>query len=71
MDDDARQIGRWAGVAGAKGRWKRTLANKVLAANASFDDGGVSPVIRQTLLHWAYELTEADMRAHAAAVAGR
>ena len=23
IDDDARQIGRWMGVAGEKGRWKR------------------------------------------------
>jgi hypothetical protein len=28
-----------------------------------FDDVAVSPVIRQTLLHWAYELTESDWEA--------
>ena len=28
-DDDERQIGRWKGVAGLKGRWKRSLVNKV------------------------------------------
>ena len=27
-DDDERQIGRWKGVAGLKGRWKRSLVNK-------------------------------------------
>ena len=26
-----------------------------------FDDASISPVIRQTLLHWAYELTEKDV----------
>ena len=31
-----------------------------LKATASFDDPKVSPVIRQTLLHWAYELSERD-----------
>lgn len=25
-----------------------------------WDDASVSPVLRQTMLHWAYELTEAD-----------
>ena len=28
--------------------------------NASYDDATVSPVVRQTLLHWAYTLTESD-----------
>ncbi len=64
-DDDARQISRWSGVAGAKGRWKRALLNKIVAANAAWDDGAVSPVIRQTLLHWAHEVTEEDVRRHA------
>lgn len=50
--DDARQISRWAGVTGAKGRWKRALLNKIVASNARWDDASISPVIRQTLLHW-------------------
>ena len=54
-------------MTGPKGRWKRTLMNKVLAANAPWDDASISPVVRQTLLHWAYEITEADVKAHAAA----
>jgi hypothetical protein len=64
-DDDERQIGRWSGVAGPKGRWKRALLNKVVASNARWDDAAISPVIRQTLLHWAFEITEADVLAHA------
>ena len=64
-DDDERQIGRWSGVAGPKGRWKRALLNKVVASNARWDDASISPVIRQTLLHWAFEITEADVLAHA------
>ena len=63
--DDARQISRWSGVTGEKGRWKRALMNKVLAANARFDDKRISPVIRQTLLHWAYEIDAADLERHA------
>jgi hypothetical protein len=51
-DDDARQISRWRGVVGDKGRWMRALANKVVRSNKRWDDATVSPVIRQTLLHW-------------------
>lgn len=29
----------------------------------SWDDASVSPIVRQSLLHWAYELTEADFKA--------
>ena len=62
LDDgeDERQISRWSGVAGEKGRWKSNLIAKVLASGSTCDDASVSPVVRQTLLHWAYELCEAD-----------
>lgn len=62
-EDDERQISRWRGVAGEKGRWKNTLINKCLQQNRGWSDVTVSPVIRQTLLHWAYELTERDFNA--------
>ena len=62
--DDARQAKRWAACAGAKGRWRGQLCGRLVKSKAGraarFDDATVSPVIRQTLLHWAYELTEAD-----------
>eukprot|EP00588_Corethron_pennatum_P005174 CAMPEP_0194297378 /NCGR_PEP_ID=MMETSP0169-20130528/58730_1 /TAXON_ID=218684 /ORGANISM="Corethron pennatum, Strain L29A3" /LENGTH=296 /DNA_ID=CAMNT_0039047163 /DNA_START=168 /DNA_END=1058 /DNA_ORIENTATION=- len=62
--DDARQIKRWQACASGRGRWRNQLCGRVLKAS----DGGtslarnraISPVIRQTLLHWAYELTEED-----------
>ena len=66
--DDERQIGRWTGVTGPKGRWKRTLLNKIVHANARWDDASVSPVIRQTLLHWCFEVTERDVLQHARAM---
>ena len=59
-DDDDRQIGRWLKCCGPTGRWKGNLCGKVVIARADFDDASVSPVVRQTLLHWGYELTEAD-----------
>ena len=62
-NDDERQIGRWRGVCGDKGRWKRALINKIVKANKRWDDASVSPVIRQTLLHWAHEITEAEFEA--------
>ena len=42
------------------GRWRIQLFNKINAKGTTVDDPSVSPVIRQTLLHWAYELSEAD-----------
>jgi hypothetical protein len=61
--DDERQISRHNGVAGPKGRFKTQLANKVVASGRKFDDPSVSPVIRQTLHHWACALTEKDVEA--------
>ena len=29
--------------------------------NTTYDDETVSPVIRQVLLHWGYELTQKDL----------
>jgi len=60
--DDVRQIKRWAAFAGAKGRWKNNLVNKVARANARYDDDKISPVVRQSLQHWAYEITVEDVR---------
>jgi len=41
------------------------LIAKVVAAGAAFDDPKVSPVVRQTLLHWGYELSAADFEKYA------
>lgn len=60
-DDDERQIGRWAKLAGDKGRFKRQLINRMKKANVSVgDEGKISPVIAQVLQHWAYRLTKDD-----------
>lgn len=58
--EDERQISRWYGIAGPHGRWKTSLAKKCALARKPFGDPSVSPVVRQTLLHWAYELTAKD-----------
>jgi hypothetical protein len=58
--DDGRQVKRWLGVAGPRGRFRINLIRRCKRAGKSFDDVSVSPVIRQTLLHWAYELVEGD-----------
>jgi hypothetical protein len=62
--DDERQVDRWLKGQGPKGRWRVQLMNKVIKERAKFDDAKVSPVIRQVLLHWAYELTVADFDAY-------
>ena len=41
-------------------RWRRSLIKKVIQQNKHWNDASVSPVIRQSLIHWAYELTEED-----------
>jgi hypothetical protein len=58
--DDARQIQRWCACAGVRGRWRNQLCGAVAKAHARHDDPAVSRVIRQTLLHWAHELSAAD-----------
>jgi hypothetical protein len=62
--DDARQINRWLKLAGPTGRFRRTLMNKIIKKNTTYDDFTVSPVIRQVLLHWGYQLTKKDFDAY-------
>ena len=45
---------------GEKGRWKNNLITKIYKSGKTFDDKSVSPVIRQVLLHWGYQLTKED-----------
>lgn len=61
-EDDERQIGRWQRCAGVKGRWRQNLITKVVRSGCAYDNRTVSPVVRQTLLHWGYELTEDDYK---------
>lgn len=62
--DDTRQISRWLKSAGLKGRFRSQLCNKILAAGTSAGDVKISPVIRQTLLHWGLEVTEDVVEKH-------
>lgn len=62
--DDARQISRWCKSAGVNGRFRSQLCNKILSAGAKCDDVKISPVIRQTLLHWGLEITEDVLSKH-------
>ena len=50
-------------------RWKQNLVGKCMASGKAFDDDTVSPVVRQTLQHWAYKLTAEDFEQGAARVA--
>lgn len=58
--DDARQISRWLAMCGPNGRWKGNLIAQCLKQNRPFSDASVAPVVRQSLLHWGYELTLQD-----------
>eukprot|EP01119_Soliformovum_irregulare_P015364 TRINITY_DN4318_c0_g1_i1.p1 TRINITY_DN4318_c0_g1~~TRINITY_DN4318_c0_g1_i1.p1 ORF type:complete len:321 (-),score=45.33 TRINITY_DN4318_c0_g1_i1:8-937(-) len=64
IEDDERQIRRWSGVCGPSGRFKRSLVKKIQAGGGeeSIDDKDISPVVRQTLQHWAYRITITDYR---------
>lgn len=65
-EDDARQIDRWNKYAGPKsGRWRTNLINKIKNAGglSKLDDVSISPVVRQGLLQWGYELTSEDYKA--------
>jgi len=66
--DDLRQISRWMKLAGPKGRFRSQLCNKILNAGdgglGKVDDVKISPVIRQTLLHWGLEITEGILTKH-------
>jgi len=58
--DDDRQISRARGVMSDKGRFRNQLIGRCARAGREFNDANVSPVIRQTLQHWGYVLTERD-----------
>lgn len=59
--DDRRQIDRWLKTAGPKSRFRLNLVNKIRGQDTVYNDYSVSPKIRQTLQHWAYELTADDV----------
>ena len=61
--DDERQIERWQGVAGPNGRFRKWLVTLIKKKKGKYNDFSVSPRIRQTLLHWGYELSERDYEA--------
>ena len=61
-DVDKRQIKRWLALAGPKGRFKNRLVNMIKNKDAKYDDPSISPVIRQTLLHWGYQITPGDIK---------
>lgn len=62
--DDYRQVKRALGVMSKKGRFRNQLIKKCAMAGTTYDDYSISPVIRQSLQHWGYELTERDADAY-------
>ena len=59
--DDERQIKRWLQLAGPRGRFRLWLVTQIQKKKGGkYNDMSISPKIRQTLLHWGYELTKAD-----------
>lgn len=60
--DDSRQIKRWNDISGPNGRWRTRLYGMIQAKGGNVNDYSISPRIRQTLLHWAYEANEKDYK---------
>ena len=59
-EDDERQIVRHNNLAGPNGRFRKLLVKLILNRGAKWDDYSINPKLRQTLLHWGYELTKKD-----------
>lgn len=55
--EDERQIKRWNEFCGEKGRFSQRLKNMVRKEKTQPTNPEISPRIRQSLMHWAYELT--------------
>ena len=53
----------WQAVAAPWGCVFIESLSLLTAARRTWDNPSVSPIVRQSLLHWAYELTEADFEA--------
>ena len=60
--DDERQIKRWKGIAGPKGRFMRFLVTQIIKKKGKWNDETISPKIRQVLQHWGYTLTKNDFQ---------
>jgi hypothetical protein len=69
-EDDDRQISRWVGAIGPKGRWRTFLVGQCVKSGKGWADVTASPVTRQTLLHWGYELNEAEFDRLASPIRG-
>lgn len=65
--DDDRQIARWKGIASENGRFRKRLVNIIETRNKrypnkdNFKDKSISPVMRQLLIQWAYDLKKSDL----------
>ena len=60
--EDERQIKRWLNFCGPNGRFKNRLINMIKKKQTNYDDFTVSPVIRQSLQHWGYQITKNDLK---------
>jgi hypothetical protein len=65
--EDERQIKRWQGVCGEKGRFRNWLINDIYKKTEEgkkecIEDYNISPVKRQTLQHWGYKLNKSDFK---------
>lgn len=62
--DDARQINRWLKTCGPKGRFRISLMRAIIEEKGKYNDYEIKPVVRQGIMHWAYELTKKDFNSY-------
>jgi len=60
-EDDEWQIKRWKNIAGENGRFRKRLISLIHKSKTTYNDLSISPAIRQTLQHWGYKITKADL----------
>ena len=60
--DDSFQINLWKNFAGPNSKVKSKLIKEIKEKNGKYDDFSINPVYRQILQHWAYKLTEKDLK---------
>ena len=57
LKDDKRQINRWKNI---DSRFRGKLVKMIKNTGSKYDFYSISSKIRQTFLHWSYELTKKD-----------
>ena len=59
FSDDERKFSKWKSIVS---RFKGKFVKIIKDTDGSFDEYSISPMIKQVLLRWGYELVENDLK---------